>query len=65
MKSPMLPLSPLDPLQRYTIDEALNYLRTSRATFYEKVNAGVIRLLKDGRRSYVPGTAIIEQSRAA
>jgi hypothetical protein len=56
-------LPPLDPNQRYEIGEALAYLRTSRAHFYEKVATGQVRLIKDGRRSYVPGSELIKLSR--
>lgn len=55
-------LPPLDPNQRYTIDEALDYLRSSRSHLYGKIAAGEIRTLKDGRRTYIPGTEIITAS---
>lgn len=54
---------PLDPNQRYTIKEALAYLRCSRARLYLKEAAGEIRLLRDGRRTYVPGSEIARVSR--
>jgi len=55
-------LAPLDVRQRYGIDEAARYLRISRARLYQKIAAGEIRLLKDGRRSFVPGSAIVAAS---
>ena len=57
------PRPALDPMQRYGIEEACAYLRCSRGRLYEKVAAGEIRLIKDGRRSYVPGSEIAAQSR--
>ena len=58
-------LPPLDANQRYTINETAAYLRLSRVRLYAKVNAGELRLLKDGRRSYVPGREIIAASQFA
>lgn len=58
-------LAPLDANQRYTIEETCDYLRSSRARIYHKIAAGELAILKDGRRTYVPGTAIIALSRAA
>jgi excisionase family DNA binding protein len=64
-RQPAAALAPLDVNQRYEIDEASAYLRISRGRLYEKVAAGQIRLIKDGRRSYVPGSEIAAQSRIA
>lgn len=58
--NPTLP--PLDPAQRYSIPEGIAYLRSSRKTFYDDVKAGRIRLIKDGRRSYVHGSELIRRS---
>jgi excisionase family DNA binding protein len=60
-KSP-LKLAPLDTAQRYTINEALAYLRTSRATIYNLIAAGEIRVLREGKRTYVPGSEIARRS---
>lgn len=56
-------LPPLDPRQRYTIAEACLYLRQSRAHTYRQIRDGKLRVLKDGARTYVPGTVIAERSR--
>jgi excisionase family DNA binding protein len=56
------PLAPLDPLQRYTVDETVRYLRTSKPTFYAEVRAGRIRTIKHGRRRYVSGAEIARVS---
>jgi excisionase family DNA binding protein len=57
-------LPPLDPLQRYTVDEAALYLRVSIARIYEKIATGELHKLKDGRRSFIPGADIARLSRA-
>lgn len=56
-------LAPLDQMQRYTIEEAIAYLRTSRASIYNLINAGELRVLKEGKRTYVPGSEIARRSR--
>jgi len=62
-RSTAAPLAPLDINQRYAIDEAAGYLRISRARLYQKVADGEIRLIKDGRRSFVSGSAIAAASK--
>ena len=57
-------LTPLDPQQRYTVEEANSYLRQSRAKTYQDISAGLIRTIKDGRRTYIPGSEIIARSQA-
>lgn len=59
-----LKLPALDLNQRYTVDEAVAYLRTSRATLYADINAGAIRVQKRGRRTYITGEEIARVSRA-
>lgn len=53
---------PLDPSQRYSVREACRYLRVSRPYLYTKIRRGELRVLKDGSRTYVPGTEIARQS---
>lgn len=55
-------LPPLDPLQRYSITEAKSYLRCSHGHLFEKIKKGELRVLKDGRRTYFPGTELIKAS---
>lgn len=56
-------LPAIDERQRYPIQpDALAYLDCSRKTFYEDVKAGRIRLIKVGRRSYVPGSELVRLS---
>lgn len=58
-------LPPLDERQRYTIDEATQYLRQSRAKTYQDIAAGRLDSFTDGRRRYVSGTAIAARSKAS
>lgn len=62
MSKSIPPLAPLDLSQRYTIPEAVNYLRIGRAYLYERIAKGEIRCVVDGRRRYVPGTEIARLS---
>ena len=57
-------LAALDERQRYSIDEAAAYLRCSRAQLYKKIKVGVVLVIKDGDRTYVPGSVIARLSRA-
>jgi excisionase family DNA binding protein len=56
------PLAPLDPRQRYSIDEACGYLRISRDYLYNLIREGAIRTIRDGRRQFVPGIEIAQRS---
>lgn len=56
-------LPPVDMSQRYTIAEAIAYLRISHATVYKEINAGRIKVLKQGKRTFVPGSEIARLSR--
>ena len=58
---PVLP--PLDSAQRYSIEEAIAYLRSSRKTVYDDIRAGRLRVLKEGKRTFVPGSEIARRSR--
>ena len=56
-------LPPVDVAQRYTIVEATSYLRISHASVYKEINAGRIKVLKQGKRTFVPGSEIARLSR--
>lgn len=56
------PLAPLDPLQRYTVEEAIAYLRSSRRTIYADISEGRLGIIKEGARTYVPGSEIVRRS---
>jgi excisionase family DNA binding protein len=59
------PVPPLDPLQRYTVAEAVLYLRTSRPTLHQQIKAGLIASIQEGRRRYVPDSEIARRSATA
>jgi excisionase family DNA binding protein len=58
-----LALPPVDVNSRYTVEEALALLRTSRATLYARIAAKEIALIREGRRTYIPGSEIARLSR--
>jgi prophage regulatory protein len=55
-------LPPVDVAQRYTIAEATSYLRISHASVYKEINVGRIKVLKQGKRTFVPGSEIARLS---
>jgi excisionase family DNA binding protein len=55
-------LAPLDTMQRYSIEEATQYLRISRASLYLKIRSGSLRPIKDGSRTLIPGSEIARLS---
>jgi excisionase family DNA binding protein len=62
MATPNSPLPALDVHQRYTVEESLRYLRTSRATLYKQISDGTIKTLTQGRRRYLPGSELARMS---
>jgi prophage regulatory protein len=56
-------IAPVDVAQRYTIAEAVSYLRISHASIYKEINARRLRVLKHGKRTFVPGSEIARLSR--
>ena len=60
--SKQIPLAPLDPLRRYSINQAIAYLGSSRATVYKNISAGTLKIIKDGKRTFVPGSEIVRRS---
>ena len=61
-------LALLDLNQRYTVPEALAYLRTSRKSLYTLIAHGRLVPIREGSngkgRTYIPGTEIARLSRA-
>jgi excisionase family DNA binding protein len=55
-------LPPLDTNQRYSIPEAAQYLRVSRATLCNYIAAKSIETIKEGGRRFVPGAEIARKS---
>jgi len=56
-------LAPVDVPQRYTVAEAVSYLRISHASIYKEIKARRIGVLKHGKRTFVPGSEIARVSR--
>jgi hypothetical protein len=56
-------LPPLDERQRYSIDEAIAYLRSSRRTLFADIREGRLATIKEGKRRFVPGSEIVRRSR--
>lgn len=65
MTTRLPPPLPLDVQQRYTIEESKAYLRLSRPGVYAKIRRGELKIIKDGTRTYVPGSEIARLSRVA
>jgi hypothetical protein len=57
----MLPA--LDLAQRYSIDEAIVYLRLSRKTVFDDIREGRLVTIQEGKRRFVPGSEIARRSR--
>jgi helix-turn-helix protein len=57
------PLPALDPAQRYTVEETIRYLRSSRVSVYKLFDAGRLHKIKQGRRTFVSGAEIAELSK--
>jgi len=55
-------LPPLDINQRYSINETNAYLRQSRSKTYKDILEGRLDVIKDGRRTYIPGRSIAARS---
>jgi len=54
--------APVDPAQRYTIREAMAYLRQSREKTRTDILNDKLKVIRDGSRVYVPGSEIIRRS---
>jgi hypothetical protein len=52
----------IDPQQRYTVPETNAVLRQSNARTYQQIKAGDLRIIKDGGRTYVPGSELVRKS---
>jgi hypothetical protein len=64
MSPQLTQLAPLDTAQRYSVPEAIRYLRSSRRSVYELIACGKIRPIKEGRRTYISGANIAALSQA-
>jgi hypothetical protein len=58
---PVLP--PLDLAQRYSIEESIAYLRSSRKTVFDDIREGRLASINEGKRRFIPGSEIARRSR--
>jgi len=58
------PPAVIDPNQRYSLREAFAALRISDITGYRDMRAGKLRVIKEGRRSFVHGSELIRRAAA-
>jgi hypothetical protein len=56
-------LPPLDTAQRYSIEETIAYLRSSRNTIFNDIRHGRLATIQEGKRRFVPGSEIARRSR--
>jgi hypothetical protein len=56
-------LAPLDQAQRYSIEETIAYLRSSRKTVFDDIREGRLASIKEGKRRFIPGSEIVRRSR--
>jgi excisionase family DNA binding protein len=56
------PLPLLDANRRYSVADALAYLGISKPTLYKGIRAGEVRVIKHGRRSFIPGSELVRLS---
>jgi excisionase family DNA binding protein len=57
-----VPIGPLDPQRRHTVDQTAAYLNTSRPTVYKLIHAGLLEAFKEGRRTFITGRSIAARS---
>jgi hypothetical protein len=62
MSAKAAPLPALDVAQRYSVEEAIRFLRTSRATLYKDIAEGRLKVIRERRRTFVPGAEIARRS---
>jgi hypothetical protein len=55
-------LPPLDINQRYDVFEASAYLRQSRQKTFSDIKAGRLVPIRDGGRTFIPGSEIVRVS---
>lgn len=56
------PLPPFDERLRSTVEQAGQYLKTSRPTIYKLIHAGLLETIKEGRRTFITGRSIAARS---
>jgi hypothetical protein len=53
---------PIDTNRRYPIKVANELLSQSNSKTYEDIAAGRLKIIKDGKRTYIPGSEIVRRS---
>jgi hypothetical protein len=53
----------IDPNQRYSLAETFAALRVSPATGFKLIKQGKLRVIREGRRTFGPGSELIRLSR--
>lgn len=56
---------PIDTNRRYSIKVVNELLSQSNSKTYEDIAAGRLKIIKDGGRTYIPGSEIIRRSTPA
>jgi hypothetical protein len=59
------PPGPVDTNRRYPIKVANALLSQSNSKTYEDIAAGRLKVIKDGKRTYIPGSEIVRRSTLA
>jgi helix-turn-helix protein len=52
----------IDVNQRYSLVESSATLRQSEATTYNQIRSGKLRVIRDGGRTYIPGSELVRLS---
>lgn len=52
------PAPAFDPRLRYSIELGTRFLAQSRATTYKQIRAGDLKVIREGKRVYIPGAEI-------
>jgi hypothetical protein len=58
----LTPVRPLVDNERYTLNEAVTYLRHSPWLLAQRIRAGEIKTIKEGKRVYVPGSELLRMT---
>ena len=61
-KRTVAPVAIIDPNQRYSLQEANLALRQSPAKTFRDIKQGKLQVIRDGARTFVPGSEIIRLS---
>jgi hypothetical protein len=62
-KTQIAPPATIDTNQRYSLAETHAILRQSPAKTFKDIKAGELRVIREGQRTFVPGSELIRRSR--